>query len=830
MSANLTQAETAARARAVIVHAYSVHVDVRDARDPDAPFFPVVSRIELTAAEPETWLDFIGEVDAVEVDGATVPFGYDGARIQLSGLTHGRCAVVVRARGRYSRTGEGLHRFVDPVDGETYLYTQYEPADARRVFPGFEQPDMRAPFTFALTGPSDWWLGSNQPAVSRVDDGEGVVTVEFVPTKPLSTYITCLCAGPYHRVEDRWGDMVLGLLCRRSLAPHLDADELFRETKAALGWYTANFGDYPWGTTYDQIFVPEYNLGAMENPGLVTFTESYLFRSAPTPAETQARCNTLVHEMSHMWFGDLVTCRWWGDLWLKESFAEFMGSHVSVEACGFADGWVNFAANRKVGAYLADTMPTTHPVVADIPDLEAAKTNFDRITYSKGSSALTQLVHYVGFEAFLRGSRRYFAAHAFGSGTLADFIAALAAETERDLSGWTSAWLETAGHDTLAAHLTTADGVISRLVVTRRAPEDRPADRPHATTVGLYRLRDGRLEREASLPVVIDGDAVEVEGAVGLPAPDAVLINDRDQTFAAVDLDPATRAVLVEHVGSLDPLARAVAWTSLWTGVRAARVSAEEFVRAVLTAGERQTGLLASLTAWALRAVAHYSPDASLAAVWRDGCRAAAAGAEPGSPEQLLWAKAYLKAASLAAEDVRWVLAGGVPGLALSVDVTWAAWETLSAQGAATAEELDGALAADDTAAGRVARLRCWAAGPDAAVKAEAWRRAHVVGGETNDAVGALLAGFNALGQAELRAPFARAYFDSLVDIWREHPIEIALRLVRDGFPDDAADAGEAWLAAHPDAPATLRRVVTEQTYEARIAANARSSAIPMEF
>jgi aminopeptidase N len=452
-----------------------------------------------------------------------------------------------------------------------------------------------------------------------------------------------------------------------------------------------------------------------------------------------------------MWFGDLVTCRWWGDLWLKESFAEFMGSHVSVEVCGFADGWVNFAATRKVGAYLADAMPTTHPVVADIPDLEAAKTNFDRITYSKGSSALTQLVHYVGLDAFLRGSRRYFAAHAFGSATLADFIAALAEETVRDLTGWVMAWLETAGHDTLDAELTVADGAIERLTLTRRAPREHPADRPHATTVALYRLREGRLELDASLPVVVDADVVEVPDAAGRPAPDAVLVNDRDQTFAAVDLDPASRAVLVAHVGDLDPLARAVAWTSLWTGLRAGRVSAGDFVGAVLGAGERQTGLLASLVAWGQRAVAAYTTDLSLAAVWRDGCRAAALAAAPGSPEQALWAKAYLTASSLATEDVHWVLDGDVPGLVLSVDVTWAAWQSLSAQGTATDADLDAALAADDTAAGRVARLRCWASRPDAAVKAEAWRRAHTVDGESNDAVDALLAGFNALGQSRPR-------------------------------------------------------------------------------
>ncbi|HJE50529.1 MAG TPA: M1 family aminopeptidase [Tessaracoccus flavescens] len=329
-SANLTQAETAHRASTVTVHAYRVDVDVRDAANPEVLEYPVTSSIDLTATETSTWIDFIGAVDELLIDGAAREVEHDGNRLTLSDLpVDQQCIVTVRGRALYSRSGEGMHRFVDPVDGETYLYTQYEPSDARRVFPNFEQPDMRAPFSFTLTGPDAWWLGSNQPEVAREQVADGVVRVDFAPTPTLSTYITCLCAGPYHRVDSLWGDIDLGLFCRKSLAQYLDSDELFRLTKAGLDWFTTNFGDYPWGK-YDQIFVPEYNLGAMENPGLVTFTEAYLFRSPATPAQKQARANTLVHEMSHMWFGDLVTPRWWGDLWLKESFAEFMGSHVSV--------------------------------------------------------------------------------------------------------------------------------------------------------------------------------------------------------------------------------------------------------------------------------------------------------------------------------------------------------------------------------------------------------------------------------------------------------------------------------------------------------------------
>ncbi len=831
-NANLSQLETSTRAAHVDVSAYRVEVDVRDAADTSRPTFPVRATITLTTTSPETWLDFIGEVERVEVDGSERPVEADGARVALRDLPVGRpFDVRVEGRARYSRSGEGLHRFTDPVDGETYLYTQYEPADARRVFPCFEQPDMRAEFTFSLIGPEAWWLGSNQPEASRERVADRVVRVDFEPTRTMSTYITCLCAGPYHRVEDEWVGsdgtrIALALLSRRSMAQHMDADELFRVTKAGFDWYGEHFGPYPWGAKYDQIFVPEYNLGAMENPGLVTFTEQYLFRSRPTTAQLQGRANTILHEMSHMWFGDLVVPRWWGDLWLKESFAEFMGTHCSAAAAGYDEAWVNFATARKVGAYLADSQPTTHPVVADIPDLEAAKTNFDRITYSKGASALTQLVHYVGLDAFLAGSRRYFGAHAFSSATLADFIAALDAETDRDLRPWIGAWLQTAGHDTLGAEVELADGVVRELVVRRgfTGVGDVGANRPHATTVGLYRIVDGRLALDARFEVVVDADATEVTGAAGRPAPDLVLVNDLDHTFARILLDDDSRRTLLAHVGTLDPLARAVAWTALWQDVRAGLLAPADFNEAVLASGERQSGLLASLLERGLVCASRYTQDPGVGVRWRDGAKAALVAAEPGSAEQQLWARAYLAAASLAGEDVRWLLDGGVAGLERSNDIVWAGWQALAAQGEASDAELDRVLAGDDTAAGRLARLRAWASRPDGAVKREAWRRAHVVGGETNHAVDALLAGFNAPGQAAVRAGVSSGYFDALEQVWRDHGIEIAMRLVRGGFPDDGHLAGRAWLEAHPEAPGTLVRLVREAVHEEEIAARLRGA------
>ncbi len=409
-SANLSRSETADRSAALTLHSAHVELDLRRAQDAAATTFLTTSTLEFDAdlsLADSTWIDFIGDnVEQVTLNGTSLPVRYDGARIQVAGLEASNSLTIV-GNGVYSRSGEGLHRFVDPVDGETYLYTQYEPADSRRVMACFEQPDMKALFTFTVHAPDGWQVLSNQSAVARHHAADAASqTVEFAQTLPISSYITAVAAGPYHRVDAAWsrGDqsVELGVFCRASLAEHLDADEIIEVTQQGLDFFTENFDyPYPWGK-YDQIFVPEYNLGAMENPGLVTFTEAYVFRGASTDSQHEGRANTILHEMAHMWFGDLVTMRWWDDLWLKESFADYMGALAAAEATRFSDAWVTFANRRKAWAYAQDQLPTTHPVVADIVDLEAAKLNFDGITYAKGAAVLKQLVAFVGRDAARR--------------------------------------------------------------------------------------------------------------------------------------------------------------------------------------------------------------------------------------------------------------------------------------------------------------------------------------------------------------------------------------------------------------------------------------------
>ncbi|WP_407444577.1 aminopeptidase N, partial [Rhodococcus sp. (in: high G+C Gram-positive bacteria)] len=615
-SANLTRSETAARARAVDVHSYEVELDLRGAVDAQRTNFPVVTTIEFTSSTDETWIDFLGDsVESVTVNGESVPVVYDGARITIGGLREIN-VVSVAATGRYSRSGEGLHRFVDPVDGETYLYTQYEPADARRVFPCFEQPDLKAPFTFAVAAPEHWQVLSNQVA-ERQRSTEGTQTVTFAPTLPISTYITAIVAGPYHRVDSTWarGDLEvpLGVLCRASLAEHLDADEILEITAQGMDYYADHF-DFPYPfTKYDQVFVPEYNLGAMENPGCVTFTEAYVFRGAATDAQRQGRANTILHEMAHMWFGDLVTMKWWDDLWLKESFADYMGALVSAEATEFRDAWVSFANRRKAWAYLQDQLPTTHPIVADIVDLEAAKLNFDGITYAKGASVLKQLVAYVGRDAFFDGIRRYFRAHAFGNTTLGDLLSELSAASGRDLAEWARQWLQTTGVTTLSL-----ERAGDRCEIVQSTP------RPHRLAVGIYDFDDaGDLVRTERREL----DVAESRTRIDLPDAPLTLLNDDDLTYAKIRLDEHSLATVDASLDRVrDPLARGLVWSALWNATRDGELAAARYVSMAqrFSPSEENLALLASVLANSPAAIEPYLPAAErpsaraewLEAVW----------------------------------------------------------------------------------------------------------------------------------------------------------------------------------------------------------------------
>ncbi|MFF1625804.1 aminopeptidase N [Streptomyces sp. NPDC058272] len=839
---NLSRDEARERAALLSVDSYEVSLDLRSAvgdtqpeGSVDAPrTFRSVTTLRFRCAEPgaTSFADLIApSVTAVSLNGKDLDPGevFDGSRIRLEDLA-AENELVVDAQCAYSRTGEGMHRFVDPEDGEVYLYTQYEPADSRRVFANFEQPDLKAPFRFEVRAPEGWTVWSN--GAGELSDG----VWRFAETKPISTYITAVAAGPYHYVTDSYSrtfddgttlEIPLGAMCRKGLAPHFDSDDVFLVTKQGLDFFHDHFDyPYPFGK-YDQAFVPEYNLGAMENPGLVTFREEFIFRGKVTQASYEGRANVVLHEMAHMWFGDLVTMEWWDDLWLKESFADFMGAFSLVGATRFEDGWITFANRRKAWAYRADQLPSTHPVTADIRDLQDAKLNFDGITYAKGASVLKQLVAYVGQDAFLEGARRYFKRNAYGNTRLGDLLSVLEETSGRDMAAWARSWLQTAGVNSLTPQvILSPEGRVTELAILQDAPESHPELRPHRVAVGLYRRSpEGTVERYARAEVDVDGPRTIVAELVGADAPELVLVNDDDLTYCKIRFDEGSLATLRERLGEItDPLARALCWSALWNLTRDALMPARDFIGLVLRFAGRESdiGVLQMLHAWATSALTHYAaPD------WRaEGGRLLAEGAlrelrlaEPGSQHQLTWAR-FLAAVASSEADLQ-LLQGllegtaKIDGLEVDQELRWAFLEPLAAHGVADESTLAAELARDDTASGKRHQVRCLAARPSAAVKAQAWASVVESDALSNALVEATIAGFTQPSQRELLTPYAAKYFAAIERVWAERSIQIGMDVVKGLFPSlqdsqETLDATDAWLTAHEDAAPALRRLVLE--------------------
>ncbi|MFJ4207701.1 aminopeptidase N [Paenarthrobacter sp. NPDC089675] len=849
---NLSRDEAAARSALITTHSYDVTLDVRDAADPAVAGYPSTSTINFSA-EPgaATFLDFIGAgVQSVVLNGRALDVGsvVDQDRIKLADL-EAENAVTVSGTALYSRSGEGMHRFVDPADGQCYLYTQYEPADSRRVFANFEQPDLKAGFTFHVIAPVGWEVASNEAetACTPLIDDSSAQLWDFAATKRMSTYITTVLAGPYFKAVDHWAatlddgtrlEVPLALYCRASLSGSFDTDELFKLTKSGLDFFNQLFDyPYPWGK-YSQAFVPEYNLGAMENPGLVTFTEKYIYASRATEAQYQARANTLMHEMAHMWFGDLVTMTWWDDLWLKESFADYMGTLGVDRATDWDTAWVNFANKRKAWAYVQDQLPTTHPIVADIPDLEAAKQNFDGITYAKGASVLKQLVAYVGFDAFIAGSRRYFRDNAFGNTTLQDLLEALSAASGRDLTAWAGRWLQTSGISTISAEIAEDDGVMGAVILQQDAVDPLSGDqelRPHRLRLGLYDPDDeGNLSRRESVEVDVAGPRTLVGELAGQRRPALLLVNDDDLSYAKVRLDAVSEQTVRTSLDRIqDPMARALCWTALWDSARDAVSPATKYVAAVERFAPAETGIgvLLNVLANAAYAIERYVPAATRETVRSTFLEVAAgqlSSTGPGSDQQLAWARTLADVSRSGGNHlhlVRALLDGSavVEGLSVDAELRWSLLQALAAHGQASQAELDAELAKDNTASGAAAHALAMAARPDAEVKSSAWKSAVLGFGLSNEILSATIAGFMTASPALLE-PYIEPYFESLEKVWEDRSIEIAGRIVRGLFPA-AQDLPEGtapldhpvlvrtdrWLNEHAEAPRALRRIVVEQ-------------------
>ncbi|MDQ4102413.1 MAG: aminopeptidase N [Actinomycetota bacterium] len=842
---NLTREQAIDRAALLDVDSYTVELDLTDGGGkPGENTFRSITTVRFSCRTPgaTSWIDLVAAgVRAATLNGAALDVtGYDEANgIALADLAADN-EVVVEADGRYMNTGEGLHRFVDPVDGEVYLYSQFETADAKRMYACFDQPDLKAVHRIRVVAPADWVVVSNAPRLHTENAAGGAVRHVFADSARISPYIVALVAGPYAQWTDEYiddeGTIPLGIYCRASLAEHMDAARLLTETKQGFGFYHLAFGlRYPF-EKYDQCFVPEFNAGAMENAGCVTFLEDYVFRSRVTRYLYERRCETLLHEMAHMWFGDLVTMRWWDDLWLNESFATWASVLCQAQATEYTGAWTTFATVEKAWAYRQDQMPSTHPIACDIPDVQAVEVNFDGITYAKGASVLRQLVAYVGLEEFLAGLRIYFTRHAWGNATLADLLAALEQASGRDLSGWSAQWLETTGLNTMRPEFTIdSDGAFTSFAVLQSGARPGAGERrTHRIAVGVYDSPGGdstggdavtKLVRTHRVELDVSAERTKVPELVGVPAGQLVLVNDDDLTYCAMRLDERSLATLTNRIGDItESLPRSLCWSAAWEMTREAEFKARDFVAVVLggLAAETEVGVVQRLLAQAQIALSAYAdPTWATEEGWprfTSTVMSLVSSAEPGSDDQLALVNA-LTAAQLGKPELDaltgWLTGDGVPeALAVDTDLRWRLLQALTAHGVMGEHEIAAEQQRDATATGRRQAERARALLPTPDAKERAWQRAMRDDELPNAISEAIIGGFNHPAQKQLLAPYLDRYFTEIADVWRRRTSERAQSCVIGLFPSwvveqRCVEAADTWLDAGEHPPA-LRRLVSE--------------------
>jgi len=842
VTSNLTRDEAAARSALITVSSYQVDLDLTG----DEKTFRSVSVIRFGCAAPgsSTFLNLTAPaVHEITLNDEPVSLdAFDGDRITLTGLAAGN-VLRVTAACAYSHSGEGLHRFTDPADGRVYLYSDLETFDAHRIYACFDQPDMKASYELAVTAPADWQVVSNMAAESTtaapgIGGGEAA-RWHFPPTPVMSTYITAVAAGPYHVVRDEHDGIPLGVFCRQSLAPHLDADEIFEVTRQGFDFFHGSFGiKYPFGK-YDQLFVPEFKEGAMENAGCVTIVENYIFRSRVTDFAREARAETILHEMAHMWFGDLVTMSWWDDLWLNESFATWAGTLAQAEATRWTSAWTTFAQLYKAWAYRQDQLPSTHPIAADIPDIAAVEVNFDGITYAKGASVLKQLVAYVGRENFLDAVRKYFAAHAWGNATLADLLTALEETSGRDLTAWSDQWLQTAGVNTLRPSYTLdEDDRFTEFAVEQEAAASHPVLRSHRIAIGLYDLTADGLVRRQRVETDVAGPRTAVPELAGQSRPDLVLVNDDDLSYAKIRLDARSLRTLVGSGGAggsspqaggvigsfTDSLPAALCWSAAWDMCRDAEMAARDYVQLVMLGVSSVTDIsvVQTLLRQAGQAVRRFADPGwreTGLALMADALRGLLNEAEPGSDAQLAYVRAF--AATATAQDDLALLAGLLDGsvvlddLTVDTELRWTLLERLVSRcyrgfGAA---EINAELAQDATDAGERHAAACRAAIPSAEAKQDAWDL--LVSGEQALATfRATLSGFADPDQPELVNPYREKYFAAVTDAWRTWSSAMAQDFAGGAYTvgaisEETVRVTDEYIAA-TDPPAALRRLLLE--------------------
>jgi aminopeptidase N len=823
VTSNLTRDEAAVRSALITVASYHVDLDLTGGDE----VFSSVCVIRFGCAAPGS-TSFINltapAVREITLNGEPVGLdAFDGDRITLAGLAASN-VLRVAADCAYSRSGEGLHRFTDPADGRVYLYSDLETFDAHRVYACFDQPDMKATYELAVTAPADWIVVSNMAPESSLEDGEAL-RWHFPPTPVMPTYITAVAAGPYHVVRDEYEGIPLGVFCRQSLAEYLDADEILEVTRQGFDFYHNSFGiKYPF-QKYDQLFVPEFKEGAMENAGCVTILESYIFRSRVTDFAREARGETILHEMAHMWFGDLVTMRWWDDLWLNESFATWAGTLAQAEATRWTSAWTTFAQLYKSWAYRQDQLPSTHPIAADIPDIHAVEVNFDGITYAKGASVLKQLVAYVGRENFLDAVRKYFGAHAWGNATLADLLSALEQTSGRDLATWSRDWLQTAGVNTLRpSYSLDSGGRFTEFAVEQEAAESHPLLRSHRIAIGLYDRTEAGLSRRLRVETDVAGPRTVIPELAGQPRPALVLVNDDDLTYAKIRLDDHSLQTLIDNSIGLftESLPAALCWAAAWDMCRDGEMAARDYVRLVLSgiSSVADISVIQTLLRQAGTAARRFADPgwqetglALMASALRDMLQTARAG----SDEQLADVRAFAGVAS-SAEDLALLtelLEGSVrlDGLTVDTDLRWALLARLVSRGRAGVAEIEDELARDATDAGERHAATCRAAIPTTEAKRETWQT--LIAGELTIAMfRAVLGGFVDLDHPELMEPYRDEYFEVVGDIWRTWSSAMAQDFVSTAYlvgalSPETVEATDDYIA-RAEPPAALRRLLIE--------------------
>jgi aminopeptidase N len=778
--AEITRAETARRARLLRVRSYDIDLDFTRGEE----VFGSASVVRFDCAEPgaSSYIDLIAEtVREVTLNGTRLDpaAAYADGRIALPGLA-ARNELTVRADCAYTHSGTGMHRSADSADGGVYVYGKFTPAHARAAYACFEQPDMKAPFTFTVTAPAGWTVLSNQHPSSERFSG-ACRTTGFLPTPPLPTFCTTVVAGDYHVVTSSHTtksgrEIPLMLACRATLAEYLDADAIFGLTGQGLDFYEELLGhEYPYAK-YGHAFVPEFSAGATEDPGCVLMSEGLLFRGRVTAAQAELRTMVILHEMAHMWFGNLVTQEWWDDLWLSESFAEFCGHDASARLGLYPDAWSTFSLSRKTWGFAQDRLPTTHPVATDAATLSEAIANFDGISYAKGAAVLRQLAGYAGEENFFAGIRDYLAAHAYGSARLPDLISAIAAYTDKDLTAWARAWLQTAGPNILRGEFgTTPDGRFTSFAITQEALPEQPVLRPHHVTIGLYERDGAAVRRIRSVECEVTGARTPVAALDGAPRPDLIVIGDDDQGYALTRFDERSLRTVLAALGEIgSPATRATCWNALFDMVAQAELPVPDFTRAVAE-GVRLEGSVAgvqALLAQAQQVIERLAGPSQ--ATWAKSRLAVMAvselrAAEPGSDHQMAWAQllSWTAMSDSQLDLVAGLLSGvaEVPGLPVDAELRWPLLRRLAACGRATGTDIDAELARDRTEAGRRNATACRAALPSASAKRDAWEllTSGTLGPES---VRLTARAFMLPEHATLLSPYASAYLPTLADLW----------------------------------------------------------------